>query len=179
MGMTEDIETLAIKVTRLKTEYEQYFANLKKREPLRLREDVEKIIMRYSNVPLTNTALKFKFSSVVSKYIAYKQHWIRVLREIAEGTYHRKPEGVMVRVREISETPPEKPAADILEGIYRNYIDTKLLCGESTKGISFEKFKKALEKEKQRVMEARGAKDVEIKVSIKDGKAAISLIPRT
>jgi len=103
MGMTEDIETLAIKVTRLKTEYEQYFANLKKREPLRLREDVEKIIMRYSNVPLTNTALKFKFSSVVSKYIAYKQHWIRVLREIAEGTYHRKPEGVLVRVREIQE----------------------------------------------------------------------------
>lgn len=181
MGLAEDIESLDIKLTRLKTEYEQYFARVRKREPVRLREEVEKIVMRNSNVPITNTVLKFKFSSLISKYVSYKQYWTRVLREIEEGTYRRRAEAGAAVAASSASTPPAQPADEGtelgLKGIYEQYIDALTMCGEPSNGIPFEKFSKALEEQKKRYRNAHGVEDVEVKICIKDGKAKISLAP--
>lgn len=184
MDMTEDLQVLDVKITRLKTEYEQYFMRVRKREPLRLREEVEKIILRYSNAPITNTSLKFKYSSLVSRYIAYKQYWTRVLREIEEGTFRRRAEaGVALKPsaarEEVVEGAFQRPSTcGGLEEAYLRYVDTRTKCHEPTEGLTFDKFKKAVEEQKKKMEASGGAKDVEVRVYVKDGKTKISLIPR-
>ncbi|MBI5343963.1 MAG: hypothetical protein HZB83_01260, partial [Deltaproteobacteria bacterium] len=87
MGIREEIDALESKVSKLRTDYEQYFARLIKREPLKLREEVERLILKCSNASITNTSFKFKYNSVVAKYSSYKQYWTRVLRAIEDGSY--------------------------------------------------------------------------------------------
>ncbi|MFQ5466203.1 MAG: hypothetical protein ACE5EI_09775, partial [Thermodesulfobacteriota bacterium] len=93
MGIQEDIAVLDVKVARLKVEYEQYFMRILRREPTKLRSEVERLILFHSNKPITNTAFKFKFNALVARYNSYRQYWTRVLRAIEEGTYVRRSEG--------------------------------------------------------------------------------------
>ncbi len=102
MSVKKDIELLDSKVTRLKVEYEQYFMRILKLEPMKLRDEVERIIRYYSTSQIGNTSLRFKFNSVVSRYNSYKQYWARTLREIDQGTYKRRSE--------VGGEAPEMPA---------------------------------------------------------------------
>ena len=71
MGIKEDVDMLDAKIIQLKTRYEQYFTKVLRREPWQLREEIERIILRNSNIPITNTSLKFKLASLIAKYTTY------------------------------------------------------------------------------------------------------------
>ncbi len=185
--MQEDMKALDAKVARLKVEYEQYFMRVVKREPLKMREEVERTIRDYSNQSISNTSLKFRFNGLVAKYNSYKQYWTRVLRAIEEGTYTRRAEGVGPALS----TPPEplpaakKPAPgraagnnDNLNDAYEKYLKARKECKEPTKGLSFEKFASNVEKTKDKVKEKYKAADVELKVYIKDGKTKLAITPK-
>ena len=88
-SLEEDILTLDHKVSQLKREYEQYFLGTRPREPVLLRGEAQKLMVMLSNQAIQNTALRFKFASVCSRYQAYKRQWEEVLRKIEAGTYER------------------------------------------------------------------------------------------
>ncbi len=188
MGLQEDINTLDSKVKRLKVEYEQYFMRILKREPIRLREEVERMIRAYSNQSISNTSLKFRFNSIVARHNSYKQYWTRVLRAIEEGTYSRRTEGVgPARGTAPGPTPaaqepsPRKTAGkndNLISDAYEQYVKARKECNEPTKGLSFEKFASNIEKTKNKVKEKYKADDVELKVYIKDGKTRLAITPK-
>ena len=186
----EDIDGLDSKMARLKVEYEQYFMRVLKREPVKLRNEIERTILLYSNKNFTNTSLKFKFNSIVAKYNSYKQYWSRVLREIEEGTFTRKGEGDALGLRPQIKTPvpeAEKPtrteplAQDRpteLDEVYRQYIDKRRECNESTDGITKETLARTIDKYKKQVEEQYKTKDVDLKVYVKDGKTKLTITPK-
>ncbi len=187
MGLQEDINTLDTKVKRLKVEYEQYFMRVLKREPLRLREEVERIIRTYSNTSISNTSLKFRFNSLVARHNTYKQYWTRVLRAIEDGTYSRRSEGSgpASGAQPLPTPAAPKPAPgktagnnDNLNDAYEQYLSARKKCKEPTKGLSFEKFAKNVEKTRNKVKEKYKADDVELKVYIKDGKTRLAITPK-
>ncbi len=183
----EDIDGLDSKIARLKVEYEQYFMRVLKREPVKLRNEIEKTILLHSNKNFTNTSLKFKFNSTVAKYNSYKQYWSRVLREIEEGTFTRKGEGDALGIRPQTKTPaPEKPAerapdanrSTELEDVYRQYIDKRRECNESTEGITMESLARTIDKYKKQIEDQYKTKDVDLKVYVKDGKTKLTIVPK-
>lgn len=195
MGIAEDLEIFDSKIARLKVEYEQYFMRVLKREPVKLRGEVEKVIIFYSNKNFTNTSYKFKFNSLVAKYNSYKQYWTRVLREIEEGTFKRTAEGGAVA---LPKTPPQvktpvqepraaKPAvpeaakkpADQLDEVYRLYIEKRKECNEPVTGITKESLEKTIEKYKAQVEERYKTKDVDLKVYVQDGKTKLTITPKS
>lgn len=193
MGILEDIDILDSKLARLKVEYEQYFMRVLKREPVKLRNEIEKTILFYSNKNFTNTSLKFKYNSVVAKYNSYKQYWTRVLREIEEGTFIRKGEGDALgsKLPQIKTPAPQKtskPApAEVsaggspkseLEDVYRQYIDKRRECNESTDGITMDSLARTIDKYKKQVEEQYRTKDVDLKVYVKDGKTKLTITPK-
>lgn len=196
MGIKEDIDLLDSKITRLKTDYEQYFMRLVKREPARLREEVERLVLLYSNKSLTNTTLKFRYNTLVAKFSSYKQYWTRVLRAIDEGTFYREPslmatpaasgsgrgpkEESPAVVQPPAETGP-KPARDDgrLRDAYRQYIDAKKQCNEPVGGITYESFAKSVEKSREKAESQYKTADVDVKVYVKDGKARLAITPKT
>lgn len=190
MGAKEDIELLDSKIARLKVEYEQYFMRVLKREPAKLRDEVDKLVLFYSNKTLTNTSLKFKYNTIVAKYNSYKQYWTRTLRAIDEGDFHRRAEGEGeletgarpaptpsgVRRPAPSESAPD--AGNDVREVYEKYIEARKACNEPTEGITLGTLEKTLQEYKKKVAEQYKTEDVEFKVAIKDGKAKLTIAPK-
>lgn len=77
------------KIDRLRSLYEQYFMGLEKLEPQVPRKDVDRRIVVLRKEHIRNTALKFRFQTLIQRYNTMQQHWSRTLREIENGTYRR------------------------------------------------------------------------------------------
>ncbi|HAG50197.1 MAG TPA: hypothetical protein DHU69_02215 [Deltaproteobacteria bacterium] len=181
MGIKEDLDILDVKITKLRVDYEQYFTKTLKREPTFLRDEVDRLILKYSNQPITNTALKFRYSTLASKYTSCKQFWNRILRQIEEGTYERGA-GVGVRAPEIPrvvEPLEQEPASDSkFKGVYQQYLEARKQAKEQTKGMNYEEFTSGIMQQTEKLKKDLKCTDVEYKVTVKDGKAKVTLIPK-
>jgi hypothetical protein len=83
------IGELEERVDRLRNIYEQYFLGFEKLEPTVPRKDVDRRLAILRKEQIRNTAMRFRFQVVTQKYNTYAMHWIRICRQIEEGTYKR------------------------------------------------------------------------------------------
>lgn len=61
--------------------------------------------------------------------------------------------------------------------VFDQFVDTKKQCGESTAGLTFEKFEKTLRKNRDQILTQHGARTVRFTVYVKEGKAALKATP--
>lgn len=61
--------------------------------------------------------------------------------------------------------------------VYQQYLSVRKDCGESTDGLSYEKFELTLNKTRDQVLQKHPAKDVRFTVYVKEGKAALKAAP--
>ena len=93
MGSREQITALLNQVEQgikdLETAYELYFTGIEKRAPEKQRVNLTKKIRNLLAQHITQNDLKFKLSSLSSRYQSYSGRWDRILRMIDEGRYQR------------------------------------------------------------------------------------------
>jgi hypothetical protein len=91
-------------------------------------------------------------------------------------------EALLRAAREVSQVAAN-PVDDTLEQefrqVYRDFIETKQACGESTDGITFDKFAGKLRSNRQQLISRYSCKTVKFQVYVKDGKAALKATPVT
>lgn len=80
-----------------------------------------------------------------------------------------------------AEAAPEAAAGVVDEetewkGVFEQFLATKEQCGEPTAGMTFEKFKTTLQRNKDALVQ-RGATGVKFTVYVKEGKAALKATP--
>jgi hypothetical protein len=83
------VEELETRVERLRSLYEQYFMGIEKIEPAVPRKDVERRLYVLRRTQIRNTGLRFRFQNALLRYNTYQTYWIRICRQIEEGTYKR------------------------------------------------------------------------------------------
>jgi hypothetical protein len=80
--------------------------------------------------------------------------------------------------------PPAAPAAlpglseSQLRSLYDAYVDAKKRCNEDVSRLSYEAVAKTIAKQVPELLSKYGAKTVEFKVVIKDGRAVLKAVPR-
>src|SRR5262249_39573508 len=84
-----ELEELETRMERLRALYEQYFMGIEKLEPQIPRKDVERRIQILRREQIRNTALRFRFQMLIQRYNTMQQYWMRITREIENGTYRR------------------------------------------------------------------------------------------
>ena len=67
--------------------------------------------------------------------------------------------------------------ADHFREVYADYLTLRKECGESTDGLSYEKFENTLTKTRDQVLSKHPAKAVRFSVYVKEGKAALKAAP--
>ncbi|MCP3676825.1 MAG: hypothetical protein GY721_04325 [Deltaproteobacteria bacterium] len=178
MLINEAIALLDTKLNLLRNEYEQYFLRILKKEPVMLREEVERLIKACNSRPIHNTATKFKFNTIIARYHTHRSYWTKVLRSIEDGTYHRdvfklnlstQVEGNNVLHKEIKD--------DRLKVLFDEYIKARKRSKEGVKGITFEKLKEVILKQVEKTKKRYKCSEVDYKVSVKNGKAKIVIVP--
>lgn len=180
MELEEDLQILDAKVKQLKLEYEQYFMGQRPREPTVLRADVQKQIARYSNEPIKNTALRFKFSSLFSRFMVFKRQWDNNLRKIEAGTYERHIFKAdlheTARATSVTKTVRE-PRAQSGSKLFESYMDAAKSCGQNVASLTPQKLQAVISKQETAIRKKYGCERVNFRVVVKDGRVKLKASP--
>lgn len=68
------------------------------------------------------------------------------------------------------------PAAE-WHAVYEEFLKTKRECGEPTDGLTFDKFKQTLTKNRDALIQRHGCKRVKFSVYVKEGRASLKATP--
>ncbi len=175
----EELQILENKIRQVKLDYEQYFLGTRPREPVQLRADVQKQVLIHSNTPIQNTAARFRFNSINSRFQAFKRQWDATLRQIEAGTYKRHLFKAKLHERERglgagaagagSSTPPAPTDPEIFE----TYRDAAMACGQSVKGLTPEKLQSVIDRQGTALREKLGCDNVNFRVVVEGGKVKL------
>jgi len=178
MGVIEDVELFERSLKELIIKYEQYFLGLEKREPLKLLEEVERLSRRYTAAAVSNTMLLFRYNSLKSRLVSYRQYWNRTNRLIEEGKYSRDRFKMQ---RSQAAEPQDLPAVSDdsqVDRVYREYTEACRLCNVTTSNITREAISATLEKHRTAIREKYHCNDLEFRVLVEDGKPKIKARPK-
>ena len=175
--LEDQLHTLGTKINQLKREFDQYFLGTRPREPVLLRGEVQKLVALLSNQPIQNTALRFKFSSLCSKYHALRRQWDETLRKIEAGTYerHRFKADLHKRAGSAPTAAPKTGrAGEPAEDLFTAYRDARLACGQSTQGLSRERLEQSLERQRAQLRQRFGSDaDFQFRVAVENGQVRL------
>jgi len=191
--MHEDLLKLDQMIDELKIKYEHYFLGIDRYEPRNKRIKVEKLIRNLLERRETQTAWKFRLSALVNRFNIYSSLWNRTLKRIEEGTYEKEKFRVQLRHKRVATgqagASPSSPGAASLkedeqadgvgldqhkiEEIYNSYLEVRKYCGEDVKDLTLKHMTKALEQQVSMLKKQHGWENVDFKVVIHDGHAAL------
>ena len=142
-----------------------------------LRGDVDKLVTIFSNTAIQNTAMRFRFNSIVSRYQALKRQWCDILRKIEAGTYERHRFKADLHQRERREREQARPAPAAAGGeapdLFSEYRDARLACGQAVKSLTPKKLDAMLDKQREKLKERFGDAEFRFRVVVEDGKAKV------
>ncbi len=78
-----------IQLSRIKHLYEQYFQGIERIEPQIPRKQFDRMLHQLRKTQPRNTALRFRFQTLIQRYTTLQTYWRRIARQIEEGTYRR------------------------------------------------------------------------------------------
>jgi hypothetical protein len=179
----EDLGELDRKLKQLKLDYEKYFLGTRPRAPVLLRGDVQKMIHIFSNTPIQNTGLRFRFNSICSRFQAFKRQWDDTLRKIEDGTYkrhrfkadlHEKQRLEKAQAALNAEPDGTTPAGGGAPDLFDDYRSARETCGQGVTGLTQRKLSQVIEKQKSQLRQRFGEEsNFRFRVVVEDGKAKL------
>ena len=176
MAIAEDIILLDQKLNGLIIKYEQYFIGLEKREPLQLLGEVEKLVRRYTGVPINNTMYKHRFNMLVARFNTYREHWNRILKLMEEGRYsrdrfisdlHRRQKDMSERIQHDS---PHATVGSDIDRLVHEFREARKACNLPVDRITRELIAATIEKQKPLLAARLGTENIVFRVVIEDSK---------
>lgn len=182
-----DLLQLDAKLKMAKLDYEQYFIGNRPREPLILRQDIQKIINIWSNLPIRNTAHRFRFNTLTARFFSLRRNWDEILRKMEAGTYEplkfKLEQKERLRALQEGRNPDAataakaKPTGKKEEDIFEQYSDARMACGQGMDGIDRTKLKALLDKQEQAIRAQYNCAKVNFRVVVENGKAKLKATP--
>jgi hypothetical protein len=171
-NIAQDLLALEQELRDLEIRYEQYFAGVEKREPVKDREGLAGKLRRLTSRHITQTDLRFRIQTLASRFHTYCGHWDRNLRLIEEGRFHRharpatgSPSRVAAKAAPVDET--ERIFGQLAEA-YRN-------CNLPGRAPDRNKVAEFLSQQQEKIRERFGDRDVEFRVEIEGGRPKIKV----
>lgn len=186
MDIPQRMAHLEKKLNELKTEYDKYFTGVERIEPVRLRDEVQRMIRQAGTWHITNTATKFKRDNIVAQFNSYTQYWNRILRRIEEGTYERDVFKMKLKERSGPSTqttptpsgPSNNPSAGGYDSVYKDLMNARKKAGIPTNSMDRQAFEENLKRQSETIKKKYGASRVDFVVGEKDGKPVIKAVPK-
>jgi hypothetical protein len=169
----------------LEITFEQYFAGVEKRAPLKEREEIGRRLLRFANRRIIQTELRFRYQNLATRFHQYCGHWDRILRLIDEGRYERH----LAKVKSPATAPKETTTAAAtaakstseseLERIYSDLLAARDGCRLTGAAPDRAQIAAFLEGQREKIREKFGDREVEFRVAIEEGKPKIKVRAKT
>jgi hypothetical protein len=179
--LEQDMQLLEAKLKVLKFAYEQYFLGNRPREPQIERGEVQKIVAYWSNMPIRNTALRFKFNTLCQRFFTFRRQWDDTCRKIDNGTYAPHQFKAKLRGGQGGQPRPDSDELSFvdskLDDIYDAYIEARKACGENVQGLTRHKLDEVLAKQEVALRKRFDCKAVKFRVVVENGKTKLKAQP--
>jgi len=174
-NIDESLSILDSRLSQVKVAYEQYFLGTRPREPVSDRREVDKAFLELTNLTFQNTALRFRFRSLSSKYQAFKRQWDDTLRKIEDGTYsrHRFKADLHNRDRSTNPKPPTSSIDQNAGELFNAYRDAARSCGQDISSLSQQKLERVLDKQRAALRKQYGDENFRFKVVVAEGRVKL------
>lgn len=165
----------------LKIQYDMFFAGSIPKQPLELRNELERIIRRHSATPIRRYASRFHFNALVSRFNSLSELWSKTIRGLEEG--ERPAPAVAGRAggseQIVARCTVTDPAAerDLLKLLHARLLDARKKAGEATGKVPFEKFVLSISAQAQKMREKTGCANVDVRVIVVDRKVMVKARP--
>jgi hypothetical protein len=77
------------KLDRLRGLYESFFMGVERAPPNVARREMNRLMVEMQQEPIGNHSLRFRFQSMIQRWVLMTAYWNRTLREIESGTFRR------------------------------------------------------------------------------------------
>ena len=83
------LEDMDRKLDRLRTLYDTFFMGVERTPPNTPRREMNRLVLEMQQVPIGNATARFRFQSLLQRWVQLTTYWNRTMREIEAGTYRR------------------------------------------------------------------------------------------
>jgi hypothetical protein len=170
--ITAALNQLEQDIKSLEIAYEQYFMGIEKREPMRERQRISRLLRNLINRYIPQVDLRFRLQGISSRFQSYSGHWDRVLRLIDEGRYERHTSRTQ-RQAGVSAGMPAPPPLDPVESLYEKLAEAHQACG--MKAPPKDQVARFLDKQQEVIHQKFGDRIVEFDVVTENGKPKIKV----
>jgi len=178
LDIEDDLQLFDAKLKVLKMLYDQYFLGNRPREPQVERGEVNKIVAYWSNMPIRNTAARFRFNTFCSRFFTYRRQWDEKCRQIEAGTF--APHLFKADLRSGSRAASAQPASGspVSGGdLFDAYLEARRACGENVDGLSRQKLDLVLARQEAAIKSKYGCEAVKFRVVVENGKTKLKAQP--
>lgn len=176
-----ELGLLEAELKRLEAEYNMYFAGRLPRPPWETRGRVHAMVRRLDNAHITNTGVRFRFSTLQSRFQTFADLWDRGLKAKEEGRpgpfanlrppVEEKPKRPIDRVLTVTTFSDPTKEVDKLKDLYESLAEARREVGEEA--IPFHKFADLI-KAQVGALKKKGTPEVAFRVAVKQGKVAFT-----
>lgn len=190
----KDVKRLEERINILKKDYDLHLAGIIKLEPVKEREELQLWLRKHTASEIINSALRFKYNTLVSKFNALNTYWDRMVKRkdiLRDKIHGGPPRAAPPAEKPAAPKPPrekapqawvfEKADAGDVESkarqVYDRYLAARKAAGEAG-GPDFGVFKNTLTKRLSDMLGRTPGGQVEFSVKTEDGKVKLKATAR-
>jgi hypothetical protein len=180
-SIDEQLSRLEDDLRKLKVEFDIFFNGSSKRPPFDTKSRVETQIKRLFDERQMPYAQRYRYNTLVARYVALRELWRRNVQEREEG---RDPLAAARAALGLSDEPAAKESrasfvcADArsddatVRGLYDALVEAKRSCGEPTEDFSYSKFQRMIASKTDAIKERLGCERVRYSIYTEDGRVS-------
>jgi hypothetical protein len=180
-GFDRDVDRLEAELKRLEAEYNMFFAGRVPKPPLETRIRVTAMVRKLDGLRLQNTAQRFRFDTLQSRFTALTDLWDRGQRAREEGrpgpfvrpaaaTERPNPPDV-TRVLYVAAMHDPSREREKLDDLYESVSAARREAGAPP--VPFDRFAALVRRQVDKI-HAAGSPEVAFRVVLKDGKVTVT-----
>jgi hypothetical protein len=182
--INQQLTSLEADLKRLEAEYNMYFAGRLPRPPWETRSRVEATVKRLDHLHIANYGVRFRFTTLQTRFSRFVDLWDRALRAREEGRpgplshmgkqktteapVAARVEDRIVRVSTFKD-PANEPSK--MRELYKAFLEAREQAGQER--VAFDRFAQLVSSQVQAI-QGKGAAEVAFRVAIQDGKVAFT-----
>jgi hypothetical protein len=187
-SVEHEIDMLEAGLRRLEAEYNMYFAGRLPRPPLENRAQMAALVRRLDNAYIANYGIRFRFTTLQTRFAKFANLWDRSLRAKEEGRAgpfvqpRETVRGAKPEPKQEGPKPPDRvlsvatftdPVRELerVQGLYEKLAAARRETGQED--IPFHKFAEMV-KTQVGALKAKGSNEVAFRIAVKDGKVAMT-----
>lgn len=177
----EQLSHLEDDIRKLKIEFDIFFNGATKRPPYDTKSRVESLVKRIGDERKLTFAQRYRYNSLVSRYVALRDLWRRNVQDREEGrdpvaaarAQLGKADGRAGKEHHASFVCADARADDAtVRSLYDALVEAKKTCGEPVEDFSLAKFQKMIASKTDALKERLGCERVRYSVYTEGGRVS-------